>query len=118
MLKIALKSMSSHKRRLLGTASAVLIGVAFLSATLVLGDTTRGGFDELFSQANAGTDAVVRSATELGSDQTQQTGLVDTSLVDTVRGVQGVQVAEPRISGIGQIVGADGDPLGGNGPPT
>ncbi len=34
----------SRKRRLVGTALAIVLGVAFLAATLVLGDTARAGF--------------------------------------------------------------------------
>ena len=34
------------------------------------------------------------------------------------RGVDGVAAAEPYVEGYGQILGKDGDALGGNGPPT
>ena len=47
---------------------AVFLGVAFLAGTLVLGDTLRANFDDLFTEANAGTDAVVRSATSIDAD--------------------------------------------------
>ncbi|HEX8803228.1 MAG TPA: FtsX-like permease family protein, partial [Acidimicrobiales bacterium] len=118
MLRTTFKGISAHKRRLLSTSSAVLLGVAFLCGTLILGDTLRAGFADLFTEANAGTDAVVRSSTEVGDDEVSERGLLDASVVDTVRGVDGVATAEPLIEGTGQIVGADGDPLGGNGPPT
>ena len=39
MWRTTLKCIGAHKRRLLGTCSAVVLGVAFLSGTLVLGDT-------------------------------------------------------------------------------
>ena len=71
MLRVSLKGLWAHKRRLFGSVFAVLLGVAFLAGTLVLGDTMRAGFSDLFSEANRGTDAVVRSTTEVGSDQTQ-----------------------------------------------
>src|ERR687892_212965 len=67
MWKTTLKSIGAHKRRLLATGSAVVLGVAFLSGTLVLGDTMETGFGDMFAEANAGTDAVVRSSTEVGS---------------------------------------------------
>ena len=44
MWRTTLKSLGAHKRRLLGTCAAVLLGVAFLSGTLVLGDTMTNGF--------------------------------------------------------------------------
>ena len=118
MWRTTLKSLGAHKRRLLGTCTAVLLGVAFLSGTLVLGDTMTEGFGDMFTEANAGTDAVVRSATEVGEADFSERGLVDRSLVDEVAAVDGVAAAEPRIEGSARIVGADGDPLGGNGPPT
>jgi putative ABC transport system permease protein len=118
MLRATLKSIAAHKRRLLSTATAVILGVAFLSGTLVLGDTMRAGFADVFAEANAGTDAVVRSATEVGEAEVTQRGLLPESTVETVRAVDGVAVAEPVIEGVGQVVGRDGDPIGGNGPPT
>ena len=50
MWRIALKSLLSHKRRLIGTASAVVLGVAFLAGTLVLTDTMRAAFDDIFTR--------------------------------------------------------------------
>jgi putative ABC transport system permease protein len=121
MRMITIKGLLAHKRRLAGTFLAVFLGVAFLSGTLVLGDTLRANFDDLFAEANAGTDAVVRRATALGTDPGEadtQRGLVAESLVDDVDDVEGVAAAEPYIEGFGQLVGEDGDRLGGNGPPT
>jgi putative ABC transport system permease protein len=116
-----LKGLVAHKRRLLGTFLAVFLGVAFLSGTLVLGDTLRANFDNLFTEANAGTDAVVRHATKLGTDPGEpasQRGLIDASLLARVRGLDGVAAAEPDVQGFGQLLGKNGDKLGGNGPPT
>ena len=118
MWRIVIKSVNAHKRRVLATCSAVLLGVAFLAGTLVLGDTTSRGFGDMFSEANAGTDALVRSSVEVGEADFAERGLVDMALVDEIARVDGVAAAEARIEGNGRIVGADGDPLGGNGPPT
>ena len=118
MFKVALKSTWSHKRRLIGTVSAVVLGIAFLAGTLMLGDTMRAGFDDLFADATANTDAVVRGSTEIESDQLSQQALLDASVLDEVRAVDGVADAEAEIVGIGQVIGADGEAIGGNGPPT
>jgi putative ABC transport system permease protein len=118
---VMFKGLLAHKRRLVGTFLAVFLGVAFLSGTLVLGDTLRGNFDNLFTEANAGTDVVVRHASKLSTDPGEpdsQRGLLDASLVNTVRDVNGVAAAEPSVEGFGQLVGKNGDKLGGNGPPT
>jgi putative ABC transport system permease protein len=118
MLNVTLKGIWSHKRRLIGTVVAVVLGVAFLAGTLVLGDTMRAGFSSLFTDINSTTDAEVRSATEIGTDQTQERGLLDESLTDTIRDVDGVAAAAPQVVRLGQVVGADGETLGGTGPPT
>ena len=118
MWRTTLKSIGAHKRRLLATSTAVLLGVAFLSATLVVGDTMTKGFGDMYTEANAGTDALVRSSSEVGEAGLTERGLLDLSLVDDLAAVDGVAAAVPRIEGNARIVGADGDPLGGNGPPT
>src|SRR6266550_419525 len=98
MLAVILNSLLARKRRLVGTMLAVFLGVAFLTGTLVLSDTLRANFDTLFASANAGTDAVVRNATEVQADPgrgpvTRERGLIPASVVDTVRGVDGVAAA-------------------------
>src|SRR5256884_7357427 len=121
MRTVMLKGLLAHKRRMFGTFLAVFLGVAFLSGTLVLGDTLRGNFDNLFTEANAGTDAVVRHASKLGTDPGEansQRGLIDTTVVDKVRSVDGVADAAPSVEGFGQLLGKSGDQLGGTGPPA
>jgi len=118
MWKVALKGLTSHKRRLLGTCTAVILGVAFLAGTLVLSDTMRASFDGIFAAASRGTDAVVQGSQEIGQGSRGQTALVPESLVSQLSAVPQVATAEPTIQGIGQITGSDGKPVGGAGPPT
>ncbi|MCU1452148.1 MAG: transporter substrate-binding protein [Acidimicrobiales bacterium] len=118
MLRVTLKNFWGHKRRLVGTSLAVILGIAFLSGTLVLSDTMRHSFATLFTQTTQGTDAVVRSSTKIQARGDNVRPPIDESLLAKVRAVPGVQKAIPRIQGLGQIVGRDGKTLGGNGPPT
>src|SRR5512138_1854697 len=118
MLRTTVKSLAAHKRRLLATCSAVLLGVAFLAGMLVLGDTMTEGFSRMFTEANSGTDVVVRSSVEVGAGDFAERGTIDRALVEEVAAVDGVESAAASIIGHGRIVGADGDPVGGNGPPT
>src|SRR5918995_524756 len=117
MLSLTTKEMRGHRRRLVGTAVAVFPGVAFLAGTLVLGDTLRSNFDDLFADVNAGTDVVVRNATDLGIEADEPRGLIDRSLVDQVAAVDGVAAAGPPNGGAGELLGAHGGALGGGGPP-
>ncbi|HEX2381507.1 MAG TPA: ABC transporter permease [Acidimicrobiales bacterium] len=119
MLGICVKSVWSHKRRLVGAVLAVVFGVAFLSGTLLLGDTLSANFDSLFTQANGSTDVVVRSATKVSDAQGQSNrATVDASLIDQVQRVDGVAAVVPYIEGYGQLLGRNGDRIGGAGPPT
>jgi len=119
-VRLSVSSLRSHRRRFAGTFLAVFLGVAFLAGTLVMGDTLRAGFDTMFGDATSGTDAVVRSADDITTPGESQ-GVrqpVATDLVDTVEKVPGVAAAAPDIQGAGQLVGANGKPIGGQGPPT
>lgn len=118
MWSTTLKGIAGHKRRFVSTCVAVVLGVAFLTGTLVLGDTIRGGFDQMFAEANDGTAVVVRSSTRIGGDDTGQRGVVDPAVLGTVRSVPGVAAAHAVVEGPAQLVGADGSAIGGEGPPT
>ncbi|MEU9156647.1 FtsX-like permease family protein [Streptomyces sp. NPDC048417] len=119
-VRLSLSSLRAHRRRFAGTFLAVFLGVAFLAGTLVMGDTLRASFDSMFGEATRGTDAVVRGADAITTPGEAQ-GVrqpVPTSLARTVEQVPGVAAAAPDIQGAGQLVGADGKPIGGKGPPT
>ena len=58
MFKVTLKGILAHKLRFLLTGVAVILGVAFISGTLVLTDTIKKTFDGLFASVYDGTDAV------------------------------------------------------------
>ncbi|WP_210588757.1 ABC transporter permease [Streptomyces sp. GESEQ-35] len=119
-VRLSVSSLRAHKRRFAGTFFAVFLGVAFLAGTLVMGDTLRASFDTMFGNATSGTDAVVRSADAITTPGESE-GVrepVAADLVDSVEQVEGVAAAAPDIQGAGQLVGKDGDPIGGQGPPT
>ncbi|WP_030672808.1 ABC transporter permease [Streptomyces sp. NRRL B-1347] len=118
--RLSRTSLRGHKRRFAGTFVAVLLGVAFLAGTLVMGDTLRAGFDTMFGDATRGTDAVVRAENTITTPGESQgvRRAVDSGLADRIARVPGVAAAAPSIQGAGQLVGKDGDPIGGQGPPT
>lgn len=125
MLKVTVRGLLAHRRRLVGTLLAILLGIGFLAGTLTFNQTLNSNFNTLFSIANAGTDAVVRSSQVIsdagaggGSGSAQgQRPPVATSLVSTLDAVPGVADAQPQITGYGQILGADGKAVGTTGPP-
>jgi putative ABC transport system permease protein len=108
----------ARKRRLIGTSLAVVLGVAFLAATLVLGATMRAGFKTAFSDANQGIDVEVRSPDEIGTADDAVRNAIPTDVVDQVAAVPGVRAAVPSVEGTATILGKDGKRIGGGGPPT
>lgn len=121
MLKVTLRNLLAHRRRLLGTLFAILLGVGFLAGTLTFNQTLNSNFNNLFSLANAGTDAVVRSSQVItssgGPGSDQQRPPVSASLISTLSKVPGVADAQGQITGYGQIIGANGKAVGSTGPP-
>ena len=121
MWTLAIKSVLAKKLRLFSTALSVLLGIAFLSGTLVFTDTLQRTFDDLFANVFAETDSYVRSSVslDLGFGETQR-GRIPDDVLGQVRGVDGVADAQPVVQGYAQLVGSDGDPIGdpANGAPT
>jgi putative ABC transport system permease protein len=119
MLRLSLTSLWARKRRMVGTGLAVIIGVAFLTGTLILGDTMKANFDRLFTEVSAGTDVVIRNHNAVETDNATQDdhGLLSQALVQDIRGLDGVADVQGQIVGYGSLLGRDGDAIGGNGPP-
>ena len=85
MIKLTLRNLAAHKRRLIGTSLAVCLGVAFLAGTFVLGDTMAASFDRLFTNSIGETDAVVRNDNRVGGDVETAQALVPQATVDAHR---------------------------------
>jgi putative ABC transport system permease protein len=116
MLTYALSATWRRKRRLAAIALAVVLGVAFLTATLVVGDSASAGFRVAFDTANAGTDAYVRSSRQLTGGRETVRPPIGVEVLDLVAQVDGVADVVPSIDGVGQVLDADGHPSGGGGP--
>ena len=54
MIRLTIKNLWAHKVRLALTSVAVVLGVAFMAATMVLTDTMGRTFDDMFAVGNAG----------------------------------------------------------------
>lgn len=126
MLRLTFRSLWSHKRRLLSTVVAIVLGVAFMCGTFVLSDTLDKVFDDLFASTNAKVDAQVQGEVLFSDpfgDGDQRADLPET-LVDDVRGLDGVAGAEGSITVVGfgsvnRVLDDDGEPIGSDqGPPT
>jgi putative ABC transport system permease protein len=115
MGRVTIKGLLAHKLRFLLTALAVMLGVAFLSGTLVLTDTIQRTFDSLFADVNRGTDAYVRSRESLttgpfgGEDQR---GRIPASLLPEIETVDGATEAEGNLQFYAQLVDKQDDAIG------
>jgi putative ABC transport system permease protein len=125
VLRIAAKSVTGNLGRLALTLLAVVLSVSFVAGTFALTDSIDAAFDELFETVTVGVDVYVNPVSEFGEfeggpptvDGTSQATLPE-DLLEDVRAVAGVASAEGLVQGVIQLIGADGEPIGGFGPPT
>lgn len=119
MFRISLKQVLAHRFRLALTFAAVVLGVAFVTGSLVLTDTSQRLFDEQFATATSGVDVTVTSAVAFDSAMGVQVDRdpVPTSALEEIRGVDGVASAEPVVEGSG-LIQVEGEPIVPAGPST
>ncbi|VXC12265.1 ABC transporter permease [Aeromicrobium sp. 9AM] len=121
MLRFTLRNVMARKVRLLLSALAIVLGVGFLSGSLVFTDTMGKSFDNIIGGSIA--DASVRLT---GIDRTSLSAALNidqrtlpASLVSTVASAPGVARADGSVYGQGMfVVKANGKLLGGTGAPT
>jgi len=126
MWRATVRGILARKVRLALTALAVLLGVAFVSGTYVLTDTLRGSFDLVFAETLSGVDVVVRTASADADIEVFGGGLLGTSsrarvpdsVIDNVRGIDGVATAEGLVRGYAQFVDRNGDAIHNGYAPT
>ena len=117
MWKATIRGLFARKVRLALTALAILLGVAFVSATYVLTDSVKQSFESVFAQTLTGVDLRVGAASALGGSST--VGRIPESLTAQVASVPGVRTAQGFVqTTLAQFVDRDGETIGGGGPPT
>ena len=116
MIKTAIKSLFAHKVRFLLTAVAIVLGVGLVAGTFLFTDTINAQFDDLLDDIYAGIDVSVRAD---AGDFSAGTEPFPASVFEDVAAVDGVEVAEGGVASItSQVLDKNGDPIGGQGPPT
>ncbi|MGH2812395.1 MAG: ABC transporter permease, partial [Actinomycetota bacterium] len=81
----------------------------------VLTDSIERAFADLFTKASAGFDVIVRTKASFeGADRDR----IPKQVLEEVRVIEGVEVAEGGIDDFAQLIDDDGEPVGGQGPPT
>ncbi|WP_049573278.1 ABC transporter permease [Streptomyces sp. SBT349] len=115
MLRTALRNVLAHTARLVMTALAVLLGVAFVSGTLVFGDTVASAFRGAYSESLDGV-AVSVSAEHRSGDPLPESGeratVLDDALAERIARVPGVASVRPTVNGHATLAAEDGEPVG------
>ena len=108
MTRAILRSLVARKARLALTALSVVLGVAFVTGTLIYRDTTRQAFEGIFADAYQGIDVVVtgEAVVDGGAEQ-----LFDESIVDTIAAVDGVEDVFATLQSTGVSIIVDGEPI-------
>jgi len=107
MFRFALKNLRANATRLVATATAVIIGIAFLAAGLMLTDAMKNALEGNVDQQYATVDLVVRPGASLGDFG----GAVPAALIDPISGTAGVAAAAGELSGPASLLGRDGEGL-------
>jgi putative ABC transport system permease protein len=118
MWNATIKGLLSHKLRLALTAVAIVLGVSFVSGTYVLTDTMNATFTQLFKDTTKGIDVVVQTRQTFASEQGDTRDPLPESLLQQIKGVDGVKIAEGSVNGFAQFVGKDGKAVTTGGAPT
>ncbi|MFF5279684.1 ABC transporter permease [Streptomyces sp. NPDC000133] len=111
MFRTAVRTVLAHKARLLMTVLAVMLGVAFVSGTLVFTDTLGNAFR---SQSAKSYDDVAVAVTSFGdpNDPESDPG-VSQKTVDKIRALDGVAAAYGRVEGFAGVADPDGKLIDG-----
>ncbi|MEU5425695.1 FtsX-like permease family protein [Streptomyces olivoreticuli] len=110
MFRTALRNVFAHKARLLMTAFAVMLGVTFITGSLVYGDSLNR------AAAGRATDGYERIAVDVAADADPadggRPGNLDARTVATLAELPGVAAAAGRVDGFAAVAGRDGRLIG------
>ncbi|WP_333773847.1 ABC transporter permease, partial [Streptomyces sp. IBSBF 3136] len=122
MFRTALRNVLAHKARLLMTVLAVMLGVAFVSGTLVFTNTISEAYQKSSSKGFDRVDvAVTPEYQDSRGDKVGRTAELTKALLDKAAHVPGAASATGVVSGFtavadqdGKLVGGDWQSAGGN----
>ncbi|NBM15957.1 ABC transporter permease [Streptomyces sp. GC420] len=109
MFRTALRNVLAHKARLLMTVLAVMLGVAFVSGTLVFTDTLGNAFR---NQSAKSYDNVAVAVTSYADGDDKQNPGISEKTVDRIAALDGAADASGRVSGFAGVADRDGKLIG------
>ncbi|MFG2997707.1 ABC transporter permease [Streptomyces sp. NPDC048340] len=114
MFRTALRNVLAHKARLLMTVLAVVLGVAFVSGTLVFTDTLGKSLSNQSAKSYEGVAVSVTSYGQTRDENGQKQGEpgISQQTLDKVRAVKGVDLVSGRVSGFAGVGDENGKLIG------
>ncbi|MFB6937364.1 ABC transporter permease [Streptomyces chartreusis] len=110
MFRTALRNVLAHKARLLMTVLAVMLGVAFVSGTLVFADTLSNAFRN--QSAKSYDDVAVSVTSHADPDNPKEEPGLSGRTLDKITAVDGVAGAYGRVEGFAGVADPDGKLIG------
>ncbi|WP_369366602.1 ABC transporter permease [Streptomyces sp. CG4] len=115
MFRTALRNVLAHKARLLMTVLAVMLGVAFVSGTLVFTNTISDAYQKSSAKGFDQVDVAVRPTYQDSTgDKVGRTPDLTQALLDKAAKVPGAASATGVVSGFTAVADKDGKLLGGD----
>lgn len=109
MFRTALRNVLAHKARLLMTVLAVMLGVAFVSGTLVFTDTLGNAFR---NQSAKNYDDVAVAVTTYANQRDEKAASIDAAALKKIQALDGVKSATGRVDGFAGVADPDGKLIG------
>jgi putative ABC transport system permease protein len=113
MLTIALRGIANNPFRYAATALAIVLGIAFFTATSVLTTSFEESLNQTITDAFEDVDAAVRSTEIIETPIIDIRERIPPSVADEVAAIDGVAWAIPYLEGYAQVVAPDGKTVGG-----
>ncbi|MFB7454257.1 ABC transporter permease [Streptomyces sp. NPDC056194] len=110
MFRTALRNVLAHKARLLMTVLAVMLGVAFVSGTLVFTDTLSNAFRS--QSAKSYDDVAVAVSLRPDAEEARKNPGLSQQVVDKVAKLDGVASVSPRVDGFAGVPDQNGKLIG------
>ncbi|MFF4154811.1 MULTISPECIES: ABC transporter permease [unclassified Streptomyces] len=110
MFRTALRNVLAHKARLLMTVLAVMLGVAFVSGTLVFADTLSNAFRN--QSAKSYDDVAVAVTSYASPDDPEEEPGLSARTIEKIAAVDGVASARGRVEGFAGVADPDGKLIG------
>jgi putative ABC transport system permease protein len=120
--KVVLKGLLAHKLRLALTGLAIVLGVTFISGTLVLTDTLHNTFTTLFGHIYQNVDFEIRGTAAFSNNGSNGGAVrkpIPQSIATTVRHIPGVSYAEGVVNACcAEFIAPDGKAISTGGAPN